>query len=128
GGGYAPPGASAEAPGRPPPPALAAPLPHLAPLDLGGDDRPPVARAEPRGSAVAAEAWWEPGEPFPAGLSEPAARALVAALAGEGEGPAWPPFTRPGATAPLAAAATAEPDLRGRFPPHGGDAVEQGEG
>lgn len=82
--------ADAEAAGRALPPALTAPLTHLAPLDFGGDDRPPVALAEPRGSAVAAEAWWEPGEPFPAGLSEPAARALVAALAGEGEGPAWP--------------------------------------
>ena len=120
--------ADAEAAGRALPPALTAPLTHLAPLDFGGDDRPPVALAEPRGSAVAAEAWWEPGEPFPAGLSEPAARALVAALAGEGEGPAWPPFARPGATALLAAVAAEEPDLRGRFPADGGDGMEQVQG
>lgn len=114
--------AVARSAGHPLPAALDVPLTHLTPLDGGGEDRAPVALAEPLEGAVQAEAWWSLGDDPPAGVSAGALRALRAAF---DRAPSWPPFTLPGATGMIAALAASEPTLAGRFGAHEGAMTQE---
>ncbi len=95
----------------PVPAPLARLVTHLAPLVAHYGGRTPVALVEPREPLEAADAWWTPGDPPPAGLSAEAAAPLTAAL---GAGTDWPAFCLPGITQTLGATIAADDLLAAR--------------